>query len=167
MPGIALSLAGALAAIATVMYGAWLVVHVALPWLERRTSGPVNPWERAAEARARALFLSKLSGSQRRSWAFRRRFTVTARSGTRFTVAPYDPYNIRTHDALFCLQVGGDTPAYDKLLAQKLLIECDEQFFLAKANVRSYSRRWEKRKEAAWLACYAQGLFTEIPHRRT
>ncbi len=161
MAAVAISLAGALAAIGAVMYGAWLVVHVALPWLEHRADGRNDPKSRAADSRARALFLSKLSRSQRLSWALRRRFSVKSDSGTSFIVAPYDPYNIRTEDALFCLQVGGETPAYDKLLAQKLLIECDEQFFLAKANVRTYSRRWEKRKEAAWEACRARGLFTD------
>ncbi len=156
-----IALLGCLAAIAGVLYAAWLVVHVVLPWAGRRVSGRDQAFSRAAEERARSLFLSKLAPAQRRSWLTRRRFTVTAPSGSRYTIAPYDPYNIRASDALFCLQVGGNTPEYDKLLAQKLLIECDEELFLAKANVRSYSVEWDARKEAALEACRARGLLLE------
>ncbi len=156
-----LAFLGCVATIAAVMCGAWLVVHVALPWIDRRAAGRDDAASRAADARARELFLSKLGTGQRRSWLVRRRFTVTAPSGTRFTISPYDPYNIRTRDALFCLQVGGNVPDYDKLLAQKLLIECDEQLFLAKANVRTFSPAWEARKIAAWEACSARGALAE------
>lgn len=38
---------------------------------------------------------------------------------------------------LYCLRVDGRLPAYDKLLAQRLLVECDETAFLAVANKRS------------------------------
>lgn len=155
------ALIGSLAAIAGVMYSAWLVVHVVLPWIGRRASGREQAFSRAAEDRARSLFLSKLTPSQRRSWLTRRRFSVVAPSGARYTIAPYDPYNIRASDALFCLQVAGNTPDYDKLLAQKLLIECDEALFLAKANVRSYSIEWDARKEAAVEDCLARGLLLE------
>jgi hypothetical protein len=155
------ALLGSLAAIAGVMYAAWLVVHVLLPWAGRRVSGREQAFSRAAEDRARSLFLAKLTPAQRRSWLARRRFSVVAPSGARYTIAPYDPYNIRASDALFCLQVGGNTPDYDKLLAQKLLIECDEALFLAKANVRSYSVEWDARKEAAVEDCLARGLLLE------
>jgi len=161
LAGALFALIGSLAAIAGVMYAAWLVVHVVLPWIGRRASGREQAFTRAAEDRARTLFLSKLTPAQRRSWLARRRFSVTAPSGARYTIAPYDPYNIRASDALFCLQVGGNTPDYDKLLAQKLLIECDETLFLAKANVRSYSVEWDARKEAALEDCRARGLLLE------
>lgn len=161
MAAALLAFLGCLVAIVAAMYGAWLAVHVLLPWIGRRAAGRDNAFERAADERARTLFLSKLCAAQRRSWLARRRVTVRARSGTRYTIAPYDPYNIRSNDALFCLQVGGNTPDYDKLLAQKLLIECDEQLFLAKANVRSYSRVWDGRKEAALADCRARGLLVE------
>ncbi len=156
-----LAFCGCLAAVAGVLYAALFVVHVGVPWLERYVTGRDDVFNRAANAKARELFFSKLGPAQRRSWHLRRRFTVTAPSGRRFTIAPYDPYNIRTTDALFCLQVGGDTPHYDKLLAQKLLIECDEALFLAKANVRSYSRDWDGRKKAALESCRARGLLAD------
>ncbi len=161
MASVLLAFLGCLTAIVGMMYAAWLMVHVVLPWIGRRAAGQDSAFDRAADARARALFLSKLCAAQRRSWLARRRVTVTAPSGSRYTIAPYDPYNIRASDALFCLQVGGNIPDYDKLLAQKLLIECDEQLFLAKANVRSYSRQWDARKEAAVADCRARGLLVE------
>ena len=144
------------ASVAT-LAGGWYVANVAFPRLEqhlvgRYTFGP------QAEARARDLFLSKLTKKQRRSWLARRRFTVEAASGTRYTIVPYDAYNIRTSDALFCLQVAGITPVYDKLLAQKLLIECDEALFLATANIRTYCDAWQPRREAARQACRARGF---------
>ncbi len=111
---------------------------------------------REAEARARSLLLSKLTPAQRRSWHLRRRFDVRAQSGTVYTISSYRPYNIKTHDAIFCLQVHGATPALDKLLAQKLLVECDERLFLARANVRTQSRARRETIEAA-RAHYALG----------
>jgi hypothetical protein len=92
---------------------------------------------RAAKRRARALFLSKLDRKQRRSWFFRRCFTVVAGAGRRYTIARYGPFNIRSDVAAYCVAVDGRVPVYDKLLAQKLLVEADEQLFLARANVRS------------------------------
>ena len=109
--------------------------------------GAVFP--REAEARARSLLLSKLTPGQRRSWLVRRRFDVRAKSGTVYTIWSYRPYNIKTHDAIFCLQVHGATPKYDKVLAQKLLLECDETLFLARANVRTQSRARREAIEAA------------------
>jgi hypothetical protein len=102
-----------------------------------------------AKDRARALVLSRLDAGQRRSWHLRRRIDVVASSGRRYTIAPYRPFNVRAGDALFCLQVVGTIPVYDKLLAQKLLLESDEHAFLARANVRTFSRAWEARVAAA------------------
>ena len=99
------------------------------------------PW--AAKRRARALFWSKLDGKQRRAWFLRRRFDVIAASGRRYTISRYRPFNVSAADAVFCLQVSGGVPVYDKLLAQKLLLEADERHFLAHANVRTFSRTWE------------------------
>ncbi len=151
------ALAGCLVASVALLGGAWYVVNVALPRLEHRLIGR-NAFGSQAEARARELFFSKLTPRQRRSWRLRRRFSVEAASGTRYTVVPYDSYNIRTSDALFCLQVSGATPVYDKLLAQKLLIECDETLFLATANIRTYSEDWQPRREAARRSCRERGL---------
>lgn len=103
----------------------------------------------AAKSRARALFLSKLDPPQRRSWFLRRRFDVVAQSGRRYTISRYRPFNVRTRDAVFCVQVHGPIPLYDKLLGQKLLLEADEQLFLARANIRTLSRSWEPLMAAA------------------
>jgi hypothetical protein len=97
-----------------------------------------------AVERARDLFLAHLDPRQRRSWQHRRRFDVTAASGRRYTIGAYRPFNVSARDATFCVQVHGTVPSYDKLLAQKLLIEADEQLFLARANIRSVSQTWER-----------------------
>lgn len=102
-----------------------------------------------AKERARRLFLNKLNSRQRRSWLVRRRFSVTSSTGRRYTIGAYRPFNIHAGDAVFCLQIHGAIPVYDKLLAQKLLIECDELLFLAKTNVRTFSPVWHAQIEAA------------------
>jgi hypothetical protein len=146
---------------AALVMTAIVVVRYLAPWIEGLCGRHEQPFfarlamsedaalSWAAKWRARALLLSKLDAKQRRSWRLRRRFDVVASSGRRYTLAPYRPFNIRTQDALFCVQVHGRIPAYDKLLAQKLLIEADEQLFLARANVRTFSRAWEPRMAAA------------------
>ncbi len=89
-----------------------------------------------AKERARRLFFSKLDAAQRRSWTFRRRFDVVASSGRRYTIKPYGTFNIRSGPELFCVRVDGHMPSYDKLLAQRLLLEADEHLFLSIANRR-------------------------------
>ena len=89
-----------------------------------------------ARHRAKELFLSKLTPAERLSWERDRRLTVLSSSGRRYTLAPYQPYNIRRGEYLYCLRVAAWIPAYDKLLAQRLLIEADEERFLAVANRR-------------------------------
>jgi hypothetical protein len=154
---IAVSLACALAVVALAVTGG----RFGMPWIEgwcARHPSPFIamlamsedahlPWE--AKRRARALFLSRLDDKQRRSWHLRRRFDVIAAGGRRYTISGYRPFNVRTGDAVFCVQVEGRVPVYDKLLAQKLLIEADEQLFLARANVRTFSRSWDARMAAA------------------
>ncbi len=95
-----------------------------------------------ARQRARELFLANLTLKQRRSWHLRRRFDAIAASGRRYTISGYRPFNVSARDALFCIQIVDRVPVYDKLLAQKLLIESDEQRFLARANVRTFASRW-------------------------
>lgn len=140
---IAVSLAAALVVIGVVL----LVARVVVPLAEGCCARHEHPPE--ANRRARDLLLSKLDAKQRRDWFLRGRFDVVGASGRRYTLARYRPFNVRTTDAVFCVQVHGNVPAYDKLLAQKLLIESDEQRFLAHANVRTFSRAWEPRLAAA------------------
>jgi len=104
---------------------------------------------REARRRARWLFFSKLDRKQRWHWLVRRRFEVCGSAGRRYTIGAYRPFNISTPDAVFCVQVNGRIPVYDKLLAQKLLLEADETLFLAHANMRTHSRAWETLAAAA------------------
>ncbi len=89
---------------------------------------------RQAKARARELFFSTLNGGQRRSWILRRRFDVVGSTGRRYTIRAYGSFNVRCGDDAFCVRVEGRIPTYDKLLAQRLLIEADEPLFLSIAN---------------------------------
>ena len=84
--------------------------------------------------RARELFLSKLTDEQRRYWRRERLLVVAGASGRRYTISPYGAFNIHCRQYSYCLRVLGPAPAYDKLLAQRLLVESDEQTFLALAN---------------------------------
>jgi hypothetical protein len=154
-------LGGSAAGLAGAMLAAWYVCNVVLPRLEAAFSGR-PAFSRDAERRARDLFFSKLDARQRSSWRLRRRFDARAKSGRLYTISRYNPFNIRTDDAVFCLRVAGATPAYDKLLAQKLLIEADEELFLAKANVRTFSLAWEPRMRLARNDCRARGLIADI-----
>jgi hypothetical protein len=128
-----------------VLFAATLFAGLAvLGWLREDAGLPSE-----ARRRARALFLAKLDRKQRWSWHLRRRFDVRGSAGRRYTIASYRPFNISTSDAVFCVQVNGRIPVYDKLLAQKLLIEADETLFLAHANMRTHSRAWETLAAAA------------------
>jgi hypothetical protein len=154
---VAASVSGAAILVALVV----VVARFVAPWIEGWCARHDNrfisalamsedarlPW--ASKRRARQLFLSNLDDKQRRSWHLRRRFEVRAAGGRRYSISRYRPFNIRSGDALFCVQVSGELPVYDKLLAQKLLVEADEQLFLARSNVRTFSRRWEPLMAAA------------------
>jgi hypothetical protein len=98
--------------------------------ISEATMSPVS------RVRAKELFLSKLTDAERRSWARDRRLIVTGSSGRQYTLTPYESFNIRAGKEAYCLSVLGRLPAYDKLLAQRLLVESDEQAFLAAANRR-------------------------------
>jgi hypothetical protein len=135
----------------------WYITNVAVPALEASVRG--NRFTKAARARARALFLSKLDRVQRRDWFLRKKFIVIAPSGRRYTIGTYSAFNIAAAwDAAFCLAVEGESPDYDKLLAQKLLIECDESRFLATANVRTFSRKWIRLIATAREECRLRGI---------
>jgi hypothetical protein len=144
---LAVSLVSAIVLIATAFVLARVVAPRLEGWCARRNSrlfallslaeDAALPWD--AKQRARRLFSNALDGKQRRAWSLRRQFTVRAASGRAYTFSRYRPFNIRSGEALFCLQVHGSIPVYDKLLAQKLLVEADEQRFLSQANVRTFS----------------------------
>ena len=89
-----------------------------------------------SQQRAKELFLSRLNDAERRRWAREQRLIVVGSSGRPYTLAPYESFNIRSGNESYCLCVLGRLPSYDKLLAQRLLIEADEKAFLAIANRR-------------------------------
>lgn len=95
--------------------------------------GTLSP---ASWLRAKKLFLSKLTDAERRRWSREGCLTVVASSGRRYTLRPYEAFNIRAGNEEYCLRVVGWIPAYDKLLAQRLLVESDEATFLSIANQR-------------------------------
>lgn len=105
------------------------ILLVVLP-IDERSVSPLS-WVRAKD-----LFLSKMTDAERRRWAREHRLTIAGSTGRRYTLSPYESFNIRTGGDTYCLRVLGRIPAYDKLLAQRLLIESDEQTFLAIANKR-------------------------------
>ena len=98
----------------------------------------------AARKRARSLLLSHLDDVQRHGLERHGAFCVTARSGHRYRISTSAaPFNVRDETTGFeyCLQFGFETswsiPVEDLMLAEKLLLECDEAEFLATANRRS------------------------------
>ena len=111
----------------------FLTVAVAVLFAVTLDGETINP---AAWLRAKRLFLSKLSEAERLRWAEDRRLTVVGSSGQRYTLLPYAAFNILTGEKAYCLRVLGRMPVYDKLLAQRLLVESDEQTYLALANCR-------------------------------
>lgn len=118
-----MTLALALLAAAAAMAIALLALSV--------NGGPISP---AAQSRAKELFLSRMSDAERRAWSRDHRLTIVGSSGRRYTMMPYDAFNIRAGREAYCLSVLGWIPDYDKLLAQRLLIEADERTFLIIAN---------------------------------
>ena len=77
-----------------------------------------------------------LDEHQRRTWESDRSFNVIAASGRCYTISSYGPFNTRSCNDEFCILVETNIPVYDKLLAQRLLIDADEKLFLALANRR-------------------------------
>lgn len=78
-------------------------------------------------------------------WASERRAEqpVLALSG-------YRPFNLRTADAVVPAQVHGRIPAFDKLLAQELLRETDDELLLARANIGAFdTATWQPLLDAA------------------
>jgi hypothetical protein len=153
-----ISIAGAVTFVAFAIAIASFVLPRIEGWCARHDNGLIAalalsedaglPWE--SKQRAKRLFLSHLDPKQRLSWQMLRRCEVSAASGRRYTLSRYRPFNVHTGDAVFCVQVHGQIPVYDKLLAQKLLIESDEGLFLARANVRTFNTAtWKPLMDAA------------------
>jgi hypothetical protein len=99
---------------------------------------------RLAGARARALLREHLDETQREHFERAGSFIVVAQSGRRYRIRAANTSNVRdeTDGANYCVQFRSDPqclsiPLEDLLLAQKLLLECDETQFLRIANKSS------------------------------
>lgn len=100
---------------------------------------------RTEEARTKAeiLLLGNLTAEQRAEYEEHKHFHVRARSGKRYRIQCGRAHNVFTvrKDGLavieHCAHVGAAVPNEDNILAQKLLIEHDEEAFLRTANSRN------------------------------
>jgi hypothetical protein len=98
----------------------------------------------AAGARAYDLLREHLDETQREQFERAGSFTVVAQSGRRYRIRAANTSNVRdeTDGANYCLQFRSDPqclriPLEDLMLAQKVLLECDEPQFLRIANKSS------------------------------
>lgn len=95
---------------------------------------------RVADRRAVALLNEVLDDEQRASWADHQRFRVTAGSGRIYEITNGFVGNIyRLNDegereTSYCIHGSGPLPVADHVLAQKLLLEANEDEFLRIAN---------------------------------
>lgn len=96
----------------------------------------------AARERGRQLLLANLSAEQRAEYETHQRFHIRTPSGRRFCIEHGRAHNVFELDAAgrrireFCGHVGEHVPDEDNVLAQKLLLENDEETFIRIANVR-------------------------------
>ncbi len=93
----------------------------------------------AAKERAEALLLSCLDEEQRRELRAHDRFHVTAPSGRRYCIKRGRAGNVSARDSAnrvvrYCIHDYVGLPDADTMLGQKLMLETDEQEFLATAN---------------------------------
>jgi hypothetical protein len=108
---------------------------------QRLRAQDVERHERSAKAEqaAKDLLLLCLSPEQRARYELDGNFEVKGnRSGNVYSINCHSyAGNIRRSDGrIFCAHPPADVPMSDMILAQKLAIECYEEHFLEKANVR-------------------------------
>jgi hypothetical protein len=80
---------------------------------------------------ARTLLRRHLDLEQRREFDRHGRFKVSGASGSRYVI---DLRSVRAGPHIWCIQSTRVVAPYDLMLMRKLLIECDEQAFLATAR---------------------------------
>jgi hypothetical protein len=107
----------------------------------RQTNNAHRSRRLAAEARACDLLREHLNETQREQFERVGSFVVVAQSGRRYRIRSANTSNVRdeTDGASYCMQFRSDPqclriPLEDLMLAQKLLLECDEPEFLRIAN---------------------------------
>lgn len=87
------------------------------------------------ELRSRALLHRHLSAEQWDSLIHEKYFCVRAESGRMYKLEDKFTYNVRHGVVRYCLYTSPALPKADVLLAQKLLLENDEQRFKKVANL--------------------------------
>jgi hypothetical protein len=122
----------------------WAVVAAVVVVLARLLAGPVRRGRatlarrRQARQRAEALVLAWLSPDQRAQYRSCGRFEVTTAAGHRYRVCPGGVVGLDPRGWAYCIEATSPVPAADELLAFKLLLETDEQRFLAIADRYPY-----------------------------
>ena len=97
----------------------------------------------AAEAKAEKLLLENLTLKQREEYKKDKLFVVHGRSGRRYRIRPQRTGNVDVIDRFgkiehrLCAHTREDIPIADNMLAQKLMLEHDEHYFLHIANRHS------------------------------
>jgi hypothetical protein len=107
------------------MRRARFVLRRARLWIKRALD------RRSPTQRARTLLRRHLDLKQRREFDRCGRFKVIGVSGSRYVI---DLHSVRSGPRIWCIQSTNVVPQYDLMLMRKLLIECDEQAFLATAR---------------------------------
>jgi len=93
----------------------------------------------AANEKAKELLLSVLTADQRIDFLHRGSFRVEGSKGGKYQIQTGYSGNVRRGRRRYCGHLSdGQIPAYDHMLAQKLLIETDEEAFLAVANASAF-----------------------------
>jgi hypothetical protein len=122
----------------------WAVAAAVVVVLARLLVGPVRRGRatlargRQARQRAEVLLLAWLSPDQRAQYRSRGRFEVTTAAGHRYRVCPGGVVGLDPRGWAYCIEATSPVPVADELLAFKLLLETDEQRFLALAHRYPY-----------------------------
>jgi hypothetical protein len=122
----------------------WAVAAAVVMVLAPLLAGPVRRGRatlarrRQARQRAEALLLAWLSPDQRAQYRSHGRFEVTTAAGHRYRVCPGGVVGLDPRSWGYCIEATTPVPVADELLAFKLLLETDEQRFLAIAHRYPY-----------------------------
>lgn len=87
-----------------------------------------------ANNRAKELLLSCLDSKQKIDFLNNEYFTVKAKSGKRYRITKSNFFNVKCGNNFYCAGPKQSLPIYDRMLAQKCLLEIDEKEFLRIAN---------------------------------
>lgn len=90
--------------------------------------------QREAEMRAEALLLNWLSPRQREQYRSHGWFDVVTPGGNRYRIRAGRVVRLEARRCVYCIEASAWVPVADELLAKKLLLETDEQRFLATAH---------------------------------